>query len=151
MTGGFGDKTCHSCHFDQALNNPDGMFEISGIPASYQPDSGYVITLRIARPDLGKAGFALSTRFDGKTPAGHLSPLDSTTSVSNSAETNPYATHTEVGAMVTGDTATFSVIWYAPIESGRSLVFNAAANAANGDDSEFGDWIYTLETFCRPD
>lgn len=151
MTGGFGDKTCHSCHFDQIVNHPDGLLEISGVPEVYQPDSTYLITIRVARPNPGKAGFALTARFDHDTPAGRLAPADSNVQTSGDFDRNVYVTHTEAGSSIAGDTASWKLRWTAPNESNRSTVFNVAANAANGDDSEFGDWIYVLETLSRPD
>ena len=151
MTGGFGGENCHSCHFDQVLDNPDGLLEVTGVPVSYQPDSIYRIKIHVARPGLGKAGFALAARFDENTPAGQLATLDSTARIAGDAEATPYATHTKAGALIEGDTATWNLNWTAPSESDRSAVFNIAANAANGDDSEFGDWIYTVEVLSQPE
>jgi hypothetical protein len=43
---------------------------------------------------------------------------------------------------VAADTARWTVVWTAPA-TGGAVTFNAAANAANEDDSQLGDYIYT--------
>ncbi len=39
----------------------------------------------------------------------------------------------------------WTVKWKAPEVISDSIYFNISANAANGDQSEFGDWIYVRE------
>ena len=41
MTGGFGDKTCHSCHFDNPVNAPGGMLTVTGVPSTYAAAETY--------------------------------------------------------------------------------------------------------------
>jgi hypothetical protein len=54
-----------------------------------------------------------------------------------------YARHLRTGAgLVAADTARWTVVWTAPA-TGGAVTFNAAANAANEDDSQLGDYIYT--------
>lgn len=45
---------------------------------------------------------------------------------------------------------TWTFMWTTPdtIKS-ESIIFNFAANAANGDASEFGDWIYVSEIVVK--
>jgi hypothetical protein len=50
---------------------------------------------------------------------------------------------------VAADTARWTVLWTAP-ESGGEVRFNGAANAANQDDSQFGDYIYTAVEISGP-
>lgn len=43
----------------------------------------------------------------------------------------------------------WTVRWTAP-DSGRDLVVNVSAVAADGDDSQLGDHVYTLEAVAEP-
>ena len=63
-----------------------------------------------------------------------------------------YAQHTEPGNALTGpETAAWTVEWRAPSRpDAAAVVFHAAANAANDDASEFGDFIYTASVTARP-
>src|SRR5207247_9775219 len=63
VTGGFGDKTCHSCHFDNPLNAPGGTLDVSGIPSSYTPGQAYPITITLSREGMKRGGFEIAARF----------------------------------------------------------------------------------------
>ncbi|MGH7664317.1 MAG: hypothetical protein ACRENI_08510 [Gemmatimonadaceae bacterium] len=53
-----------------------------------------------------------------------------------------YAQHTADGvAPAAPDSARWVVEWIAPVRGG-SVILHVAGNAANGDDSQFGDYIY---------
>ena len=153
-TGGFGEPTCVRCHFDAAVDPPEARLEIRGIPEAFVPDSAYRLTLRLTAPELGRAGFELAIRCrreeDGGRQAGRLSAPDARAEVVKGEgeefrgdPTVLYARHTRQGSRPTaGDTATWALAWTAP-DGCPSAVLHAAANAANGDDSEFGDRILT--------
>jgi hypothetical protein len=54
-----------------------------------------------------------------------------------------YAQHTEAGSRLeTAGHARWTIEWTAPAGDGGTAVFHVVANAANDDDSEFGDHIY---------
>jgi hypothetical protein len=62
-----------------------------------------------------------------------------------------YAQHLRTGtALVAADTARWTVLWTAPQGGAGAVRFNAAANAANEDDSQFGDYIYTATETSAP-
>ena len=67
-----------------------------------------------------------------------------------------YAQHTEAGSALTRPgTASWTVEWRppataAPAGGATAVVFHAAANAANDDASEFGDFIYIASATTRP-
>lgn len=62
-----------------------------------------------------------------------------------------YAQHTEPGTVLTGPArASWTVEWRPPAAGEGPVVFHAAANAANDDVSEFGDFIYTASATTRP-
>ena len=46
--------------------------------------------------------------------------------------------------------ATWSFQWTAPSDAAGPVVFHAAANSANGDNSPLGDLVYTAELRLEP-
>jgi hypothetical protein len=143
-TGGFGEPTCQACHFEGDLNDPAGMLSLDGIPATYSPGHTYTVTVTLHRPGLERGGFQLSTRFADGTQAGTLRADTEHLKVTNGPGDVQYVHHLLAGtAPVHPDTARWTLTWQAPAEPGGPVVVHAAANASNGDDSEFGDYIYT--------
>ncbi len=150
-TGGFGEETCHSCHFDRPLNDSAGSVTISGLPHVYSPDSLYRLAIGVTRSGLGRAGFSLSARFEDGTQAGVFKGPDSLLGFSAGPSGVTYATHTSLSSQVAGDSAAWALDWQAPSEGSGPVQMNLAANAANGDDSEFGDLIYARAYILRTD
>ncbi len=156
-TGGFGEPTCHRCHFDQTVNDPAGSLRLDGLPEAYAPGGRYNLSIHLQRAGLRKAGFQLASRFAaGPRPgeqAGHLRALDDRVAVSGGARSAiEYAHHTRDGSVLdpTG-AARWSFEWTAPdSEEETAVVFHLAANASNDDDSEFGDFIYTASYRIPP-
>ena len=56
-TGGFGEETCHKCHFENDLNDAAGSLGLEGIPESYAPGQHYLIEIVLERPGIGRGGF----------------------------------------------------------------------------------------------
>jgi hypothetical protein len=142
--------TCHQCHWDNKLNEPPGLFRLTGVPQTYTPGQRYLITVSLARPGLVRGGFQLSAREDlSKTnfsrDAGSLRVIDGLTErIRDDATQVTYLQHTKAGTEArTAGQAAWTFTWIAP-DSGP-VVFHVAANAANGDDSPLGDFIYTTE------
>ena len=143
-TGGFGEPTCYRCHFDQPLG-PAGALHLDGLPDIPEAGQRYRLTLTLGHAAMQRAGFQLAARHTDGHPAGHLEPLDDRTAALADTSGVVYLQHTEAGSyLVMRDTARWSFAWTAP-EVGDSVLFHGAANAANGDASEFGDVVYVLE------
>ena len=154
-TGGFGDDTCHVCHFDSDLNDAAGSLILEGIPEDYVPGADYLIQIVLARPEIVRGGFEAAVRFadgpDVGRQAGSLKSIDERVEVVT-GEDRPvqYARQTEPGSLVESDgTARWTIRWRAPEDPTDPIVFNVAANASNYDASAFGDFIYTRETLSR--
>lgn len=155
-TGGFGEMTCHQCHWDNPLNDPAGRLTLDGVPDVYTPGEQYLITVMLARPGTGRAGFQLAAREDGinmnsGSDAGLLQPGDGTSeTVHDDAKRVTYLQHSPAAAEVTtSGAATWKFRWTAPTEG--PVAFHVAANAANGDDSPLGDYVYTASAHSRPE
>jgi hypothetical protein len=94
------------------------------------------------------AGFQLAARYrESGAQAGTLevAPDEADRASVATASDVVYAFQRGGGSEVTGaPSASWVVLWTAP-EGGGPIVFNAAANAADGDDSVSGDYVYTVE------
>ena len=158
QVGGFGGETCHACHFDNALDAAGGLLALSGVPETFEPSATYRITVLLEHPEMGRSGFQLAARVsegDGAGgPAGVLQAVggDEGVQAVTAADGVTYVQHTEAGtALTSSGMATWTVEWRAPPGPGATaVVFHAAANAANDDASEFGDFIYTASAMTRP-
>jgi len=155
-TGGFGEPTCHRCHFDQPLNDPGGALTVDGIPKRYTPGERYFITVHLKRPDMGVGGFQLASRFKDGERAGHqagsLQAVDGRVEVTREDSSGvQYAQQTKAGtSLVLPNTATWTVAWVAPTTMRGTVMFHLVANAGNDNASQFGDYIYVREFLSPP-
>jgi hypothetical protein len=142
-TGGFGEPSCHACHFDYVVNEGDVRVTFDSLPANFEPERSYRLQLRVQHPELKRGGFQLSARFDDGTPAGSFVIPDTSLLRVQRAKSVDYLSHTMKGSdQLVGDTAVWNFEWVAPAAS-RRVVFNLAVNVADQDASQFGDRIYT--------
>lgn len=154
LTGGFGELTCHSCHFDYDLNMTDrGSLAVDGLNDFYIPGHTYEITVTIQSEQLEVGGFQMTSRFEDGSQAGTFNwdgdRLRWTPSIESDVQ---YIQHSREGTSVTSPrTVEWSFYWTAPDSDVRPVRFNIAANAGNDDDSSFGDWIYTKEFQLIPE
>ncbi len=143
-TGGFSEPSCASCHFDHDLNEPGGSLEIRGLPEAYTPGERYLLSIVLRNPELRRGGFQLAIRDAGGAQAGELGVRDAGVEVVEAGGVR-YAQHTRTGSRpVDAGVARWTVVWLAPDRIGE-VTLNVAANAANGDASEFGDRVYLRE------
>lgn len=154
-TGGFGEPTCRACHFDDELNVEGGTLTLGGIPAAYRPGERYRITVTLRRGEMKRGGFQLSARFaEGASAgrrAGSLRAVDARTRVGEGSPGGvQYASQVRPGIQLTAAGRIEWVIeWTAPGAAAGPVVFHAAGNAANGDESPLGDNIYTTSQTSR--
>lgn len=148
FTGGFGEETCHSCHFDYDLNWDEGSLTVNGIPEKIEVGKQYEIEIQVEREGLGKAGFQMSARYPDGRQAGSFQVSGNqrimfTKQVPDSLQ---FIQHSKIGTQLSDDNQNrWIILWQAPEFLADSIYFNIASNAANGDQSEFGDWIFKKE------
>jgi hypothetical protein len=152
FTGGFGEQTCHSCHFDYDLNMDGGSLTIKGVPDSYQPGSKYTVKVTVESVHLENGGFQMTARFEDGRQAGEFEwcgdHLKYTPSISDNVK---YLQHTLDSTLPSGDReVSWRFTWMAPESGPGKIIFNIAANAGNDDDSAFGDRIYVKELISVP-
>lgn len=142
FTGGFGQPTCSQCHFEAAGPDREGSLNVEGIPVAYEPGKSYTLTVRLRRPGMRRGGFQMTLRFADGSQAGTLQATDEGVTVT-SDDGIAYGHHTRSGSVADSAGEIVWVLrWAAPKSSNLPLVVHAAGNAANDDDSAFGDHIY---------
>ena len=153
FSGGFKEESCHACHFHAEPNLSPGRLVIDGVPARFKAGEKYTLTVTLTRPGMKRAGFQLAARFkDSGAQAGTLA-VAAALKPRSSVELQggiQYANQKKDGSSVDADVARWTIEWTAP--AGGAVVFHVAANAADGNDSADGDFIYTasLESASSP-
>ena len=153
FSGGFKEDSCHACHFHEELNSGGGRVTIEGMPASFEAGQRYTLTVTLTRAGMKRAGFQLATRFkDGGAQAGTLAPGpgegERVTVESQSGV--QYAGQKKDGSSVSGAGATrWTIEWTAP-DRGGPVIVHVSANAADGNESADGDFVYTAASESSP-
>lgn len=155
-TGDFGQANCNTtgCHLGNPLNVTTGSLAGSltlSVPAEYEPGKSYTITITLNKPNQRRWGFEFSARADSSgAQAGNLVSTNLFTQV-NSQEGIQYITHTFAGTY-SGDAGpkSWTFNWTAPSNSVGDVRFSCAANAANNNGLNTGDFIYTQTAISKP-
>jgi hypothetical protein len=148
------EPTCNQggCHTGNALNAPGGSVTLFNAPDSYIPGTKYTMQVQVAKVGQSRWGFELTAKKADFTRAGEIVPtdLDNTQLIPSESprptETTPeYLEHTEIGTawhqMDVGPMWTFD--WVAPEAGSGPVTIYVAGNAANGNNQNNGDFIYT--------
>ncbi len=154
-----GGLNCSACHRGTAVNSGPGKVTIEA--SSYYPGRMHTIRVKVEDTTAQRWGFQLTARLksdETKTagvflpgpdirvrcdPDGRDVPAGSNTGCGGALE---FVEHTRPGtAAGTTGSHTFEVQWLAPGNSAGDVVFYAAGNAANNNNANTGDHIYTTE------
>jgi len=145
FSGGFKEESCHACHFHEPLNSGPGRVTIEGVPATFAAGERYQLTITLMRAGMKRGGFQLAARFKGDgAQAGTLAPaaVDAQRVKVENQSGVQYAGQKVAGASVgVADTIRWVIEWTAP-DRLEAVVFHVAANAADGNESADGDFIY---------
>lgn len=148
FTGGFGEQTCRNCHFDYGLNPEGGRLSVTGIPGKVAAGDTVEITIEVEREEMGSAGFQLSARYENGSQAGQFKVGENDRIVFSESvpDSSQYVQHTRESTEPSEANKNYwNVTWRAPESVSETVIFKVAANAGNGDQSEFGDFIYASE------
>lgn len=145
-TGAPGEVACNTCHRTYPLDTGPGRVAIEGLPTQYTPGQTYPVTVRVADPLAKKWGFQITAIDELGHAAGFFQ--SSTLSVSALGPSQRlgryYAQHTLTGTYDgSRGEVSWSLVWKAPSTDLGPVTFYAAGNAANGDHTDFYDYIYT--------
>jgi hypothetical protein len=154
FSGGFGEQSCHACHFHADLNSGPGRITITGVPERFAPGERYPVTVTLTRPGMKLAGFQLTARFkDGGAQAGGLSPAageEERLRIDVQGDVEYLNQRRKGNALASPGRATWNLTWTAP-PADVPVVFHVAANAADGDETAEGDYVHTLSVESAPD
>ena len=153
FSGGYGEQSCHSCHFTSEPNAAPGRVSVAGMPDAYVTGETYALTIALERPGLRLGGFQVTARFrDSGAQAGSFSVPQAESDRVKIEESGgvQYAGQRTAGAApAAADAARWALNWTAPA-SGGVVLFHVAANAADGDESASGDFVYTAVLEAPP-
>ncbi len=152
-TGGFGEPTCHSCHADNPVNDEAAKLFVD-LPEWYESGCEYEVVVRVGRGGMQAGGFQLSARIAAGNRSGRQAGVlrarsDEVSMNVLNASGVQYAAHVSARDNVSEFRKQWSMTWTAP-DSDVPVVFHVVANASNGDDSEFGDYIVTDSLVIGP-
>jgi len=138
VTGAPGEGTCVQCHGGNDVNSGDGLLVIDG-PLQFSAGETYTVTVSLQDPGQQRWGFELTCLDQGALATGGG---DTQTA---SAGGNAYVKHTSSGTHsgTPDGPVTWSFEWTAPAAPEGPVTFYAAGNAANGNGSTSGDFIYS--------
>jgi hypothetical protein len=153
FSGGFKEDSCHACHFHAEPNSGGGRVTIEAVPATFAPGERYRLTVTLTRDGMKRAGFQLAARFkDGGAQAGTFAPGpgDMERVGVETLSRVQYAGQKKAGSAVAStDPVTWTIEWTAPGRGG-AVLFHVSANAADGNESADGDFVYTASVESAP-
>lgn len=148
-----GEDNCTACHTSFGVNTGAGSVTISGIPANYLPNQQVLVTVTTADPgpSATEFGFQMTTvdsrgKFAGSYTLPVQSPPRSQVLTGLvGGEQRQYVEHTIDGLFLPNvfGRNSWTFTWTAPPRRVGKIEFYAAGNAANGDGTNSGDYIYT--------
>lgn len=154
-----GGQDCTACHATNRPANSDsrGFVRISAV--NYTPGQKQTIRVTIFHPEAQRWGFSFTSRLasDETRKAGIVTPNDSVQVQCDPTGNAPCGTDREFASHIQAATRngangaqTFAFEWTPPETASGDIVFYAAGNAANGGNSNAGDYIYTTRLVLQP-
>jgi len=153
VTGGFSEDSCAACHREWEANEGPGGLRLIGLPDEIIPGSRIPLTVELVHGGMARSGFQMAVRWaESGEQAGVLVPAPSEADRVAQVESRMihFVQHKALGTdVVAPDTARWNVEWVVPSASPErpisSWTIHIAAVAADGDESQMGDYPYTLE------
>ncbi|MBD3218057.1 MAG: hypothetical protein GF310_07250 [candidate division Zixibacteria bacterium] len=151
-TGAPGEGLCSDCHANSS--GGDGSLSLSGAPSEYAFDQTYTLTVTIEDPEQQRWGFELTASDPFNDAAGEFTITDgiNTQLSDNSSPMKDYVKQTLDGTFfgsVDGPVS-WSFDWRAPSTDVGEITFYLAGNAANGDFTSVGDFVYSTAVSSPP-
>lgn len=151
------ERTCAVCHDSYALNSGPATLEWN-VPEEYEPGQTYTLEVVLSDTAAIRWGFQFAALYDEIEQAGEFTLTDTVnTQVLHGFNPNPdenngdFVEHTLAGTYLNvEDQVSWSFDWTAPDDAVEELIFYLAGNAANGDFTSSGDYIYTLQQAAYP-
>lgn len=151
LTGAPGEGLCTDCHASNPLNT-SGSIDLTSAPAYYKGGSTYTMTVHLVSGQTAGAsgrkwGFQVTAINNAGAGIGTFATVagQGTQIVAGqgSLATRRYVEQNDQGTRTGLASPTdWQIKWTAPPAGSGPVTFYLAGNAANGDGSEGGDWIY---------
>jgi hypothetical protein len=151
FAGGFGEQSCHGCHFHAEPNSPPGRATLSGVPERFVGGQRYDLTVTVERPGMKLAGFQLTARAknDGAQAGQFAASAADAERIGLEVQNNVQYVNQKKQGSTSGEAVRWSLTWTAP-HADQPVMFHLAANAADGDGSAEGDYVYTATLESSP-
>ena len=143
-TGAPGQTTCASgnCHNSYTLNSGSGEIHING-PSIYSPGEIYNFTLNINQANQDRWGFELCSLTDEMDQGGIINLTDNINTQISLTSGLTYLKQTTNGTFDgQPNIAEWGFEWEAPMVGMGPITFYFSGNAANGNGTRTGDYIY---------
>ena len=152
-----GTSECHNVTPNEGFPGSVSI-SINGIPVTayqYLPGETVPVIVTVSDPDQIRAGFQITARTsDGCAAAGSFATVPSDMNVLAQQDTATHApcpestveAFTHFFPKELNASASFELNWTAPMSDIGGIIFAAAGNAANGNNLNTGDRIYTTQT-----
>jgi hypothetical protein len=154
--GSPGEGTCAtgSCHNSFALNSGPGSVSVSiaGLVNGnmYVPGQTYQVSVTVAQQGIGLFGFGLESLQESGANAGSWTPSTDSHVLNATVSGNSRATIAHIdNSGFASNTRTWNFSWTAPATA-IPVTMYAAGNAANGNTTRVGDYIYTSSLSLMP-
>ena len=147
---GVSGVTCSTsgCHNDLPANAGGGSVSITGLPAEWTPGVPYPLQVSVSHSGASLYGFQMTAVDSTGAQAGGFA-IGMGTAIQSGSVGGKTIEHMQHSSASPNNTFSFS--WTAPETSSTGAVrFNVAANAANGNFNQSGDFIYFTETSISP-
>ena len=147
---GVSGVTCSTsgCHNDLPANAGGGSVSITGLPAEWTPGVPYPLQVSVSHSGASLYGFQMTAVDSTGAQAGGFA-IGMGTAIQSGSVGGKTIEHMQHSSASPNNTFSFS--WTAPETSSTGAVrFNVAANAANGNFNQSGDFIYFRETSISP-
>lgn len=147
-TGSPGEVTClNGCHSSYALNSGGGSVALTSdmVNDEFVPGTTYNMHLTVTHAGVSLFGLGLEALTTTNANAGTLTAGTGTTikTATISGVSRRSITHTFGGGSGTVGSHTFNFTWKAPAAGGGNVTFYYAGVAANGNNSNNSDYVYT--------
>lgn len=133
-------QSCAACHFDREPIGRSPSLMLTGLPEMAAPGEVYELMLRFDVAGAPETGFLLSAT------TGAFEAID------DLLEANENEIRSTKPSSPANGTVVWRFLWRAGESADEAVIFRAAANAADGDQSPFGDKIHfrKFEIFAAP-
>jgi uncharacterized protein (TIGR03437 family) len=153
-----GGITCVACHATYKTANADPRGHVSIAAAPFVPGVTQTLSVTIIHPTQMRWGFQIAARLAGDPTkqAGTFSTNSLVRVRCGTGHDAPclgaleFAEHMNAQFTAVGAGYTYKVDWTPPAATPGDVIFYAAGNAANGDGTFNGDYIYTTSAIVSP-